>query len=206
MKNRLKVLVSCFALIFSANLFASAASVAPSLNTNEQEKVANVASSSGFSQESVLQFYLEIRKNHGKSAMLTNSELSGRNGGTVSWMKGGMSAMITDMFNHQLIGKVTSLANELSELAERNPVAAAAAAAAAATAATMSGSCNEFSWEYYPENEKIVVRKGSRFMEINTLGHHVTQTQTHRFSGFTILTFSDGNGEEFTYNLNQLFQ
>lgn len=87
------------------------------LSDDGQRIVADVAQRHGFSQEAVINMLMAVNAGYGTQAQFSHPEF----GGMGQWSSGGM-VMIGDMFNNQLKGRVSALADELSQLVQSQPM------------------------------------------------------------------------------------
>ena len=81
-----------------------------------QQAVHDIAQRHGFSPDAVIHMLDAVLRGNGSMAQFNHGEFAGAG----QWMRGGMT-MVSDMFNHQLKGRVDSLCSELSDLVARQP-------------------------------------------------------------------------------------
>ena len=81
-----------------------------------QQVIAGIAQRHGFSIDAVMNMLDAVLRGNGSMAQFNHGEFSGAG----QWMRGGMT-MVSDMFNHQLLGRVDSLCSELSNLVANQP-------------------------------------------------------------------------------------
>ena len=87
-----------------------------SLSSAGQQAVTDIAQRHGFSVAGVMHMLDAVLRGNGGMAQFSHADFSGSG----QWMRGGMT-MVSDLFNHQLKGRVDSLCRELSELVASQP-------------------------------------------------------------------------------------
>ena len=86
------------------------------LSANGQQLINDIAARHGFSVDGTLAMLDAVINGNGSMAQFSHPDFSGSG----QWMRGGMT-MVSDMFNHQLKGRVDSLCSELSGLVASQP-------------------------------------------------------------------------------------
>jgi len=86
------------------------------LSANGQQLINDIAARHGFSVDGTLAMLDAVINGNGSMAQFSHPDFSGSG----QWMRGGMT-MVSDMFNHQLKGRVDSLCSELSVLVASQP-------------------------------------------------------------------------------------
>lgn len=81
-----------------------------------QDAVNGIAQRHGFSADAVTHMLEAVINGNGGMAQFSHPEFAGSG----QWMRGGMT-MVSDMFNHQLKGRVDSLCAELADLVSNQP-------------------------------------------------------------------------------------
>jgi len=81
------------------------------LSANGQQLINEIAARHGFSVDGTLAMLDAVINGNGSMAQFSHPDFSGSG----QWMRGGMT-MVSDMFNHQLKGRVDNLCSELSNL------------------------------------------------------------------------------------------
>lgn len=81
-----------------------------------QDLVQDIARRHGFSPDGVLHMLDAVIAGHGGMAQFSHPDFSGSG----QWMSGGMT-MVSDMFNQQLSGRVSSLCAELAQVVANQP-------------------------------------------------------------------------------------
>ena len=168
------------------------------LSTSGQQAVSNIAARHGFSPAAVQSMLDSVINGNGTMAQFNHSEFSGSG----QWMKGGMT-MVSDMFNHQLKGRVDALCSELAALLGKQPSLLHEGDFQSQTQSDWwpadlrwpdsTGAQNGTRYAYFSQARRLAIEVGGRVSVYDTLDHQIGGFSQQQ-SGGSSFSFSSQHG------------
>jgi Short C-terminal domain len=181
------------------------AAVAPEAET----AIADIAQRYGLSRESVLAMLFAVHAGGGTMAQFSIPEL----GGSGQWMRGGMTMVGGDMFDHALKARVDALCSELAQLLATTAVFPSSSRSSPAGFSSASwwpadlgipsaaGAQNDARYAIFPSARRLVIQISGVTKVFDTNEHQIGGVQQQQGGGYGTVRFTSQFG---TFDVSSL--
>jgi hypothetical protein len=185
--------------------------------TPEAERaITDIAQRHGLSREAVLAMLFAIRAGGGTMAQFSIPEL----GGSGQWMRGGMTMVGGNMFDHALKARVDALCGELAQLLATTTVFPVSTSPTSATNSpagftstvwwpadlgvpSASGAQNDTRYAIFPNIRRLAIQISGVTKIFDTGGHHIGGVQQQQGGGYGSVGFTSQFG---TFSVSSLVE
>ncbi len=177
-----------------------------------ESAITDIAQRYGLSREAVLAMLLAVRAGGGSMAQFSIPEL----GGSGQWMRGGMTMVGGNMFDHALKARVDALCGELAQLLATTTVFPASEFPATSSPAgfasagwwpadlgvpSASGAQNDARYAIFPGTRRLAIQINGVTKIFDTGEHHIGGVQQQQGGGYGSVGFTSQLG---TFSVSSL--